>query len=97
MPQAKRAADLTTTLKQAGGSLMVTVPARVRDELGLSAGMVMSIGVEDGKLTLQPQQKPRPSYKLADLLAEEKAAGIMPLGSVDRDWVDATPKGREIW
>jgi len=95
--QAKRRADVTTTLKQAGGSLTVTVPARFRHELGLSAGMVMSVGVEDGKLTLQPARKPRRAYKLADLLAEEKAAGIAPLDTIDHDWVDATPKGREIW
>lgn len=97
MPQTKRNVEATITLKQAGGSLMVTVPARIRDELGLSAGMVMSVAVEDGKLTLQQQRKPRPSYKLADLLAEERAAGIAPMDGADSDWVEASPKGREVW
>jgi antitoxin component of MazEF toxin-antitoxin module len=76
---------------------MVTVPARVRDELKLSAGMVMDVSVEDGQLMMRPARAERRKYSLAELLAEEAKAGIMPLDGVDQDWVNATPEGREIW
>jgi antitoxin ChpS len=84
-----------TTLKRAGGSLVMTVPARARDALGLSDGDVLSVSVEDDKLVLEPASPARPRYTLAQLLAEERAAKIKP-GSLE-DWTDAPPKGREIW
>jgi antitoxin component of MazEF toxin-antitoxin module len=89
---------VTTTLKKLGGSLTAVIPAAARDSLQLAAETVMEVTVEGNRLILEPVQKPaRPKYKLSQLLAEEKQAGINPLAEISETWTDASPVGREIW
>jgi antitoxin ChpS len=91
------AIEKNVVLKKAGGSLVMTVPASARRALDLSEGTEMTVSVEGRRLVLETAKAPRPKYTLAQLLAEEKAAGIEPLDNIDRDWLDPKPVGREIW
>lgn len=91
-----------TTLKKAGGSLVMTVPAPVRHALHLAEGTEMTVTVEGHKLVLEPvvQGAPtrrlrRPAYTLDDLLAQSDFSG--PRSEEEQTWIDAEPVGREIW
>ncbi|HGN8621726.1 hypothetical protein AAA557_05195 [Pseudomonas aeruginosa] len=37
----------------------------------------------------------KPRYTLAELLAETEAAGVYPLPTEEREWIDAPAVGRE--
>ena len=77
-----------TNLRKVGGSVMLAVPPTLLKKLGLDAGKTVSLDVQDGKLLVEPKQKP--SYKLVDLLAEHQAAGL------EQDaWDGMKPVGRE--
>ena len=89
------AALAVTTLKRAGGSLVMTVPARARDALRLNAGDALSVRVEGAKLVLEPTGRVRPKYTLAQLLEEEAAAKVKPAKPL-AGWTDE-PQGGEIW
>ena len=77
-----------TNLRKVGGSIMLAVPPNLLKKLGLDAGKAVSLDVQDGLLLVKPRQKP--SYKLADLLAEHEAVNL------EQDaWNDMKPVGRE--
>jgi antitoxin ChpS len=86
-----------SVLKKSGGSLVVTVPASARKALKLEAGTALNVSVEGERLIFEPDRAARPKYTLAQLLAEEKAAGIQPRKRVNRAWLNMKPVGREIW
>ncbi|MDB5528827.1 MAG: AbrB/MazE/SpoVT family DNA-binding protein [Devosia sp.] len=83
-----------TRLKKAGGSLIMTVPARARDALQLTAGQEVTITVVDDTLVLQAATPVRPKYKLDELLAECDFS--LPYSEEERAWIDAGPVGREL-
>lgn len=77
-----------TNLRKVGGSIMLAVPPTLLKKLGLDAGKAVSLDVQDGQLLVKPRQKP--SYKLADLLAEHEVLNL------EQDaWNDMKPVGRE--
>lgn len=77
-----------TNLRKVGGSVMLAVPPTLLKKLGLEVGKEVSLDVQAGKLWVEPKKKP--SYKLADLLAEHQAL------SLEQDaWNDMKPFGRE--
>ena len=77
-----------TNLRKVGGSIMLAVPPALLKKLGLDAGKAVSLDVQDGQLLVKPRQKP--SYKLADLLAEHEALHL------EQDaWNNMKPVGRE--
>lgn len=77
-----------TNLRKVGGSIMLAVPPTLLKKLGLDAGKAVSLDVQDGKLLVEPRKKP--SYRLADLLAEHQALNL------EQDaWNDMKPVGRE--
>jgi antitoxin ChpS len=79
---------LHTNLRKVGGSVMLAVPPTLLKKLGLDAGKAVSLDVQDGKLLVEPRTKP--SYKLADLLAEQQALNL------EQDaWDGMKPVGRE--
>jgi len=79
---------LHTNLRKVGGSVMLAVPPTLLKKLGLDAGKTVSLDVQDGKLLVEPKKKP--SYKLADLLAEQQALDL------EQDaWEGMNPIGRE--
>lgn len=79
---------LDTNLRKVGGSVMLAIPPALLKKLGLEAGETVSLDIQDGKLLVEPKQKP--SYKLADLLAEHQALGLE-----DDAWEEVPPVGRE--
>ena len=81
----------TTTLRKVGGSVMMTVPPAMLEELHLAAGATVSIGVEAGRLIVESR---KPKYTLEELLAQ--CGGNQKLTDAEREWLDAPAVGREI-
>jgi len=82
----------TTNLRKVGGSIMLTVPPALLDVLHLGAGAKVGLTVDDGRLVVEPQSRPR--YTLAELLAASDYSEPQP--PEDREWVDAPAAGREL-
>ena len=83
---------LTTNLRKVGGSIMLTVPPALLDLLDLQAGDTVGIGVDNGRLVIEPV--PRPHYTLADLLAQCDAS--QEVSQEDLEWLNAKPVGNEL-
>lgn len=98
---ANRAIATHATLKQTGGSLMVTLPAAIRKALSLVAGTEMAVTIEGSKVIMQPVETVaavrfrKPKYTLDELLADANPDAQMT--DEERAWHDAPPVGREIW
>lgn len=82
----------STNLRKVGGSIMLAVPPAILDLLGLGAGAKVDIDIQDGRLVIEPDARPR--YSLDDLLAQ--CDETAPTSGEDRAWVDAKPVGREL-
>jgi antitoxin ChpS len=82
----------TTNLRKVGGSVMLVIPPVLLNLLHLKADAAVAVGVEDGRLIVDP--KPRPRYTLEELLA--KCDYSEPMPPEDREWIDAPPVGREL-
>ena len=82
----------TTNLRKVGGSIMLAVPPALLDVLDVKVGAKMQIGIEDGRLIVEP--KKRPSYSLDELVAQCDEAA--PPDTEDRAWLDARPVGNEL-
>jgi antitoxin ChpS len=83
-----------STLKRAGGSLTMVVPASARDALNLEEGQEMDISVEDGKMVVAAVST-KPRYTLSELLAQCDPDATM--SDKTKAWSEAAPVGREIW
>jgi len=81
----------TTTLRNAGGSVVMAIPKRILDLVNLQSGSVVDIDVKDGHLVIEPVKKPH--YKLADLLAQCDFS--IPMNADEQDWLDAPSVGLE--
>ncbi|ABQ29195.1 AbrB/MazE/SpoVT family DNA-binding domain-containing protein [Acidiphilium cryptum] len=84
----------TTNLRKVGGSIMLAVPPALLDVLHLAPGTKVGLAVDNGRLVVEPQARPR--YTMADLLAEAEAAGVYPLPPEEREWIDAPAVGKEL-
>jgi antitoxin ChpS len=84
----------TTNLRKVGGSIMLAVPPALLDVLHLAPGAKVGLAVDNGRLVVEPQARPR--YTMADLLAEAEAAGVYPLPPEEREWIDAPAVGKEL-
>lgn len=82
----------STNLRKVGGSIMLAVPPAILDLLKLGAGAKVEIDVQDGRLVIEPEARPR--YSLDDLLAQ--CDETAPTSAEDRAWVEAKPVGREL-
>lgn len=82
----------STNLRKVGGSVMLAVPPALLDILRLEPGAAVGLTVENGKLVVDPQ--PRPRYTLDQLLAQcdpkERRS------KQEREWLDAKPVGDEL-
>ncbi|MGO4118723.1 AbrB/MazE/SpoVT family DNA-binding domain-containing protein [Rhizobium ruizarguesonis] len=92
----------TSKLKRAGGSLVLTVPAAVRDMLGLTEGQEMVVSVKRRQVIVEPVSVAaktikvrQPKYTLDELL-EGYESGV-PLSAEEKAWADAPPVGNEVW
>ena len=82
----------TSTLRNVGGSVMMTIPKPVLDELGLQANTKLEVTVEDGKIVAMPRR--RPKYTLEELVSEWTP---WPERSPEeQEWMDAPSVGNEI-
>ncbi len=83
---------LTSTLRTVGGSVMMAIPKAVLEVLHLGANDKVALSVEDGRLVVEAQ--PRPKYTLAELLAQCDTGAE---ASDDlRAWDSTEPMGSEI-
>lgn len=82
----------TTNLRKVGGSVMLAVPPAILDLLHLQAGATVSLDVDNGRLVIAPQSRPR--YSLDDLLAQCDASA--ELTAEDNAWLNAKPVGNEL-
>jgi antitoxin ChpS len=82
----------TTNLRKVGGSVMLAVPPALLDILHLKPGAKVGVTVEDGRLVVEPQ--PRPRYTLDELLA--KCSPRAPRSAEEEEWLDSKPVGDEL-
>lgn len=82
-----------TSLRKVGGSVMLSVPPALLDELHLQAGESVGLSIDEGRLVVNPRPT-KPRYKLAELLAQCDASD--KLSAEDRQWLDAAPVGNEL-
>lgn len=81
-----------TTLRNVGGSVMMTVPKSVLEALGLQANTKVDVTAEDGRLVAVART--RPKYTLEELIAQCDLDA--PLSDEDRQWLNDPPAGREV-
>ena len=82
----------TTNLRKVGGSVMLAVPPAILDLLHLQAGATVGLAVDGDRLIVAA--RPRPSYRLTELLAQCEASPGPD--AEDREWIDAPAAGREL-
>lgn len=82
----------TTNLRKVGGSIMLAVPPALLDMLQLDVGARVGISVDNGRLVIEPQARPR--YTLAELLAQCDTSAN--LTAEEREWLDSEPAGNEL-
>jgi antitoxin ChpS len=82
----------TTNLRKVGGSVMLPVPPALLDILHFEPGVKVGIGIEAGRLVVQPQQPRR--YSLNEWLAQCDPKA--PRSKEDQEWLDSEPMGGEI-
>jgi antitoxin ChpS len=82
----------TTNLRKVGGSVMLAVPPVLLNLLQLEAGATVAVGVENGRLIVEPKSHPR--YTLAQLLDASDYSQPMP--PEEREWLDAPAVGGEL-
>lgn len=83
---------LTSNLRRVGGSTMLAVPPELLKILQLEAGDTIQLAIEEGRLVVTPQTRPR--YTMAELLAASNYPNEQPAN--EREWVDAPAVGREL-
>ena len=81
----------TTNLRKVGGSIMLAVPPALLDTLQLSVGAKVGLTVDNGRLVVEPQSRPR--YTMAELLAASDYSVDQP--PEEREWVDSPAAGLE--
>lgn len=82
----------TTNLRKVGGSVMMAVPPALLDLLHIGAGAKVGLAVDNGRLVVDPQ--PRPRYTLDELLAQ--CDGAAERSDDDSTWLNDAPKGDEL-
>lgn len=81
-----------TTLRNVGGSVMMTVPKSVIEALGLQANTKVDVTAEDGRLVATVRT--RPKYTLEELIAQCDPEA--PWSDEEREWMDTRPVGNEV-
>jgi antitoxin ChpS len=82
----------TSTLRNVGGSVIMTIPKPVLEELGLNANTKLDVRAENGRIVAAPHA--RPKYTLDELIAQCDLDA--PWSEQEREWMDAPSVGREI-
>lgn len=82
----------TANLRKVGGSIMLAVPPALLHLLQLRPGAKVGLAVQDGRLVVEPRQRPR--YTLDELLAQCNPKARR--GKEEREWLDSKPVGGEL-
>jgi antitoxin ChpS len=82
----------TTNLRKVGGSIMLAVPPALLDLLRLERGAKVGLTVQNGRLIVQPQQRPR--YTLDELLA--KCNPRTRRSKEEVEWLEGKSGGGEL-
>jgi antitoxin ChpS len=82
----------TTNLRKVGGSIMLSVPPAILEQLRLQAGSTVTLSLDGERLVIQSSPKPR--YTLAELLASSDYS--QPQTDSEQEWVDSAAVGREL-
>jgi antitoxin ChpS len=82
----------TTYLRKVGGSVMLAVPPALLDTLNLGPGAEVGIGIEGGRLVVEPRQRRR--YTLNELLAQCNPKARRT--KAEQEWIDSKPVGGEL-
>jgi antitoxin ChpS len=82
----------TTNLRKVGGSIMLAIPPVLLNLLHLEPGATVAVEVEDGRLIVEPN--PRPRHSMAELLAASDYS--RPVSPEEREWIDAPAVGGEL-
>lgn len=82
----------STNLRKVGGSVMLAVPPAILDLLHLRVGSTVGVAVDDGRLVIEPQRKPR--YTMDELLDQWNPRATE--SAEDREWLAVEPVGREL-
>ena len=83
----------TTNLRKVGGSVMLAVPPALLDVLELGPGSSVDVGVENGRLVIEP--KPAKRYTLDELLAQCSPRAARR-SRAERQWTQGSRIGREL-
>lgn len=81
----------TVNLKKVGGSVMLAVPPAILSLLNWSPRSALGIEVQDGKLVVQSQ--PRPKFTMEELLA---ASDFSNQPADQHEFVEAKSTGGEL-
>jgi len=81
-----------TNLRKVGGSIMLSVPPAILEQLHLQAGSTVTISLDGEKLVVESSPKPR--YTLAELLAASDYSQPQP--DSEREWIDSAAVGGEL-
>ena len=82
---------MQTTLRKVGGSVMMTVPPSLLEQLHLVAGSTVGVEIEGERLIVQAR---KPRYTIEELLAQ--CDPNAPITDEEREWLDAPAVGREM-
>lgn len=82
---------IAATLRRVGGSVVLAIPKRILELVHLQPGSQVNIDVQDGKLVVEPKKRSR--YTLAELMAQCDLS--QPMGTEEREWLDAPAVGAE--
>ncbi len=81
----------TITLRSLGGSVVMTVPKKILNNMNLQAGSQVSLATQDGKLIVEAKTKPH--YSLAELMAQCDLT--QPLSEDETLWLGDASAGME--
>lgn len=79
----------TATLRQSGGSIILSIPKAIANTLAVEAGSVVELMVEGRTLTVSPARR-----GLAQRLADSPATPAA--WARDEAWLEDAPVGREL-
>lgn len=81
----------TTSLRKVGGSVMMSVPRAFLDQMDLSVGSTVDIGLKPGRMVVKPA---KPKYSLEELLAQCDFS--QEISHEELEWMDSSAIGQEV-
>lgn len=79
-------------IRQSGGAKIISIPKAIVETLGLSVGSVLDLSIKDDQIVLKPVINEVSLENLLEGCSRENFA----LTDEDKEWLHATPVGKEI-